>query len=168
MSVEDKERLEAELKQKILGSLVGQEELSEFLTFNLKNFSYRYIESETTGELSPEWVCQKTLLVEAKESHLATGLKTENKETRKGLIDLAKSFTKKDQPCARYQIGVEIHHTDPRGGGSLSVFAEVNWDFPTFSATDKRNRLVKKFDYEDSLDLRNNFACYLEEVCTVL
>lgn len=168
MSVEDKERLEAELKIRVLQAMNGLEELTEFFIFTLKNFSYRYIESDTTGELSPIWSDDKTLLIESVEEKLANGLKTDNPKTRAGIIDLAKSFSKKDRPSFRYRIGVKVKSVTAQGGGDFQIFAEVHWDFPDFENKEKRNYLSVDINYEDALDLRNNFARSLEEVCSVL
>lgn len=168
MGLEDKERLERELKERVLENMGGSRELAEFFCETLSNFSYRYIESETTGEVEPKWLDEKTVVVEVLESNLAHALKTDNQVTRKGLIDLAKSFPKKDRPEVRYLIGVELIDINRQGGGDFKIFAETNWDFPEYQSQEKRNRCEEKIAYEDALDLRNNFARHLEEVCTVL
>ena len=168
MSVEDKERLEAELKSRVLQTMNGLEELGEFFKVTLKNFGYRYIESESTGEVIPFWADKKTLLIEVKEGQLANALKTDNPNTRKGLIDLAKSFSKKDKPEVRYQLGVKILNVNSQGGGEFQVFAETHGDLPNCQDSEKKNSLSRDIVYEDSLDLRNNFARILEDVCGVL
>lgn len=167
MSLEDKERLEKELKEKVLKNMNGLEELGDFFETQLGNFSYRYIESDSTGPAKPTWADDKTIVVELKEHTLANALKTDNPKTRAGLIELAKSFHKKDNPCVRYQLGVRIQDVNNQGGGSFEVFAIANWDFPSFEDAAKSNEARLKLSFEDALELRNNFARHLEEVCTV-
>jgi hypothetical protein len=168
VSVEDKERLEKELKIRVLENMRGSEELADFFSETLKNFSYRYIESDTTGEASPEWKSENTLMVELDEPTLANALKTDNQTTRKGLIELAKSFSKKDRPCVRYRLGVVLKNINNQGGGSFQVFAETHWGFPDFEDSSRRNSKKIDLNFEDALELRNNFARHLEEVCVVL
>ncbi len=168
MSVEDKERLEEELKKRVLENMRGSEELAEFFSETLRNFSYRYIESDSTGEALPNWSDEKTLVIEVDEPTLANALKTDNPTTRKGLIDLAKSFSKKDEPCVRYRLGVVLKNINNQGGGTFQIFAETNWDFPSFQDGAKKNAKAKELNFDDALELRNNFARHLEEVCVVL
>jgi hypothetical protein len=167
MSVEDKERLEKELKEKVLSNMNGVEELAEFFETQLGNFSYRYIESESTAGATANWTDEKTIMIEIKEHTLAHALKTDNPTTRAGLIELAKSFHKKDNPCVRYQLGVRLHNVNAQGGGEFEAFAETHWDFPSFENNELRNQKSVKLSFEDALELRNNFARHLEEVCTV-
>lgn len=168
MGIEDKERLERELKERVLANMGGSAELAEFFRETLSNFSYRYIESETTGEAEPRWMDEKTLIAEVFESSLAQALKTDNPTTRKGLIELAKSFAKKDKPEVRYRLGVTLVNINRQGGGDFKLFAETHWGFPTYEESQKCNLSEKIISYEDALDLRNNFARHLEEVCIVL
>lgn len=168
MGLEDKERLERELKERVLENMGGSQELAEFFRETLSNFSYRYIESDTTGEVGPRWLDEKTIIAEVFEPTLAHALKTDNPVTRKGLIELAKSFAKKDRPEVRYQIGVRLENINRQGGGLFNIFAETHWGFPDYQDDHKRNREERALNYEDALDLRNNFARHLEEVCTVL
>lgn len=168
MSLEDKERLEKEMREKALNALQDQDEVVRLISFNLKNFSYRYLESETTGEGMPLLQGENQVLIELKEPKLSQALKTQNAETRKGLIELAKSFSKKDQPEVCFRLGVEMENTNSQGGGDYMAFAEVNWDFPIFNGdTSKKNRKTFKRRYEDGLELRNDLAKILEEVCDI-
>lgn len=167
MSLEDKERLERELKERVMGNLQSREEIGNLIRFTLRNFSYRYLESETTGEGEPI-ERDNTLLIELQESKLSQALKTQNSQTRKGLIDLAKSFSKKDNPSVCYRIGVDFAHLNNQGGGDFHVFAEVNWDFPQFSFDSaKKNQIKMKISYDNGFELRNDLARVLEEVCEV-
>lgn len=164
---EDIERFEKEMRERVMENMKGLEAQTEFFSFTLKNFAYRYFESETTGPcevISPK---EMVIAVTATEPHLATALKTPNKTTRQGLIDLAKSFTKKEAPAPRYTLGVRIKSHNNEGGGEFSLFSEVQWDFPQYEDKSKANSLEKVFRYEDAMDLRNNFARHLEEVCEV-
>ena len=164
---EEKKRLEQEMKEKVLQNMKGLEAQGEFFTFTLKNFAYRYFESETSGPAEIITPKEKCIAVTVKEPHLATALKTPNKVTRQGLIELAKSFSKKEAPSPRYLLGVEIKDHNREGGGDFLLFSEVHWDFPKFENHEKRQRVEKTIHYEDALDLRNNFARHLEEICDV-
>jgi hypothetical protein len=167
MSVEDKEKLQLEMREKVLLAMAGAAGVIEHIEYTLNNFSYRYLESDSTGELTCSLKADDTYSVVGTEGNLGEALKTKNTVTRKGLIDLAKSFSKKDQPCVRYEIGVKVINIDSRGGGDFLAFAEVNWDFPDFNTEGRVNRNEKKLSYEDAIDLRNNFARELDDLCEV-
>ncbi len=166
-SHEDKEKLEKEMREKVLANMKGLEAQGEFFSFTLKNFAYRYFESETSGPADVVSPKEKVVAVTAVEPHLATALKTPNKKTRQGLIELAKSFSKKDAPAPRYTLSVEIKSQNREGGGEFAILSEVHWDFPHYSDDSKSNSISKVIEYEDALDLRNNFAKHLEEVCEI-
>lgn len=167
MSLEDKERLERELKERVMGNLQSRDEIGNLIRFTLKNFSYRYIESDTTG-LGEPIESGDSIFIELQESTLAQALKTQNKETRQGLIELAKSFSKKDNPAVCYRLGVNLNHLNSQGGGEFKIFAEVNWDFPNFDPqSSKKNLSQQTTNYENGFELRNDLARVLEEVCDI-
>lgn len=173
---EEKLRLEQEMKANVLSHMSDEKEILEYLDFTLKNFSYRYLESETTGELSVKWSMEEDqtsgkLEVIAYEEKLAQSLKTQNDQTRKGIIEMAKSFKKTDAPKVKYILGIsfsDLSHDDLK----LKAYAEVNWAFPNYEEHEdymkKRNRKELLFEYKDSFEMRNNFPRELEEVCTIL
>ena len=167
MSLEDKERLEREMKEKVLGSLKSRDEIGQLISFTLKNFSYRYLETDSTGEGVPSET-EDEIFIKLTEPQLSQALKTQNKETRKGLIDLAKSFSKKERPAACYFLGVKILSLNSEGGGDFELYGTVNWNFPDFSEDpEKQNRISKCVSYDNGFDLRNDLARVLEEVCEV-
>lgn len=165
--MENNENLERELKEKVLKNFEGEEAYIEFFSFTLKNFAYRYFESESTGPVKEGSSGPGEFFVEAFEDHFATALKTKNGKTRKGLIEMAKSFSKKDKPAVRYRLGVQIKNKNAQGGGKFLLFSEVHWDFPTYENKEKVNSAQLSVSFEDPLEMRNTFAKHLEEICDV-
>ena len=90
MSLEQKEELEKEMRRKVLEELQGDQALANLLLTTLKNFSYRYLESDHTGELEPVIEEGRLFIVRAEESNTVEILKAANKETKKILITKAK------------------------------------------------------------------------------
>jgi len=167
MSLEDKEKLQLEMREKVIQEMAGSVGVIEHFEFTLNNFSYRYLESETTGAVRCSLKESDVYSVATNEPSLAEALKTQNKKTRKGLIELAKSFSKKDKPEVHYEIGVQIINIESNGGGDFLAFAKVSWDFPHFKDPEKENKKELKVSYEDAIDLRNNFARELDDLCDV-
>jgi len=171
-SEEEKVKLEVDMKNKVLAQFSGQKGILDYLEFTLLNFSYRYFESPSTGELSVNCEGQDSgqkgsFFVAAFESNLAQSLKTKNTKTRKGIIVMAKTSKKVDKPKVAYKLSIswdDLNDDDI----TLHACAEVNWDFPKFRQTkDKRNLLEKTFHYGDHLEMRNNFPRELEDICDV-
>ncbi len=171
-SQEEKAKLEEDMKNKVLAHFSGQKGILDYLEFTLANFSYRYLESDSTGKLKVSWLVDESsskgrLEVEAYEGQLAQSLKTQNATTRKGIIEMAKTSKKADNPKVKYTLGVswsDLHDDDIE----LKAYAEVNWDFPQFGEDEgKCNRLERTFNYSDPFEMRNNFPRELEEVCEV-
>lgn len=171
-SEEEKQKLEEDMKNKVLAQFSGVKDILDYIEFTLSNFSYRYLESESTGKISVNWQGQDSgaggsLSVAAFESELAQSLKTKNVKTRKGIIDMAKISKKADRPMVAYKLCVSWDDLG-QNDVTLLAYAEVNWDFPEFKeATDKKNHLEKTFHYSDSFEMRNNFPRELEDVCDV-
>lgn len=172
ISAEEKAKLEEDMKNKVLAHFSGGKDVLDYLEFTLSNFSYRYLETPSTGKLSVIWNKQEgsrggSLSVAAFESELSQSLKTKNDKTRKGIIEMAKTSKKADNPKVAYGLSVSWDDLDDTDI-TLRALAEVNWDFPEFKQTsDKINRLEKTFHYSDSFEMRNNFPRELEDVCDV-
>ncbi len=165
-------KLEEEMKSKVLQHFSGQKDILDYLEFTLNNFSYRYLESETTGNLKVDWHLENSsgrgrLEVVALEPQLSQSLKTKNVQTRKGIIEMAKTSKKSDGAKVRYILGVSWDSLE-EDDIEILAYAEVNWDFPEYSKSkDKHNRLEKRFNYSDPFEMRNNFPRELEDICEV-
>ncbi len=171
-SQEEKAKLEEDMKNKVLAHFCGQKDILDYLEFTLGNFSYRYLESPTTGELPVSWNVLEgstagSLEVVAYESNLAQSLKTKNEKTRKGIIEMAKTSKKADNPKVKYTLGVswkDLRDDDV----DILAYAQVSWDTPEHhEETEKRNRMEKRFHYSDAFDMRNNFPRELEDICDI-
>jgi hypothetical protein len=170
---QEKIRLEKEMKEKALEQLSGSRDIVEYLDFTLKNFAYRYLESESTGELNPEWHFDDKsdsgcIEVIAFEDNLAQALKTKNALTRKGIISMASQFKKSDKPKVKYSLGIKWENLKS-SPFKLVTYADVNWNHPEHSfESDLKHTMEKTFSYQDAFDMRNNFPKDLEEVCDIL
>lgn len=172
ISPEEKAQLEEDMKNKVLAHFSGGKDVLDYLEFTLSNFSYRYLETPSTGKLSVRWLKNEggsggSLSVAAFESELSQSLKTKNDQTRKGIIEMAKTSKKADNPKVAYTLSVSWDDLDNEDI-TLCASAVVNWDFPEFkTTTDKMNCIEKTFHYSDSYEMRNNFPRELEDVCDV-
>ena len=172
-SEEEITKLEEEMKNKVLEHFSDQKDILDYLEFTLNNFSYRYLESESTGKLKVNWIINEgsssgKLEVVALEGQLAESLKTKNKETRKGIIELAKNSKKSDNPKVKYRLGISWDDLE-EGDINFLAYAAVNWGFPNYRDDEGLfNYKQKKFHYDDPYSMRNHFPRELEEVCEIL
>ena len=168
---EEISKLEEEMKTKVLQHFSGQKDILDYIEFTLNNFSYRYLESETTGALKVQWHLEEggggRLEVVAFEPQLSQSLKTKNSETRKGIIEMAKTSKKSDGAKVRYTLGVSWDSLS-EDDVVIKAYAEVNWGFPEYpDKKENLNRLEKEFNYGDPFEMRNNFPRELEDICDV-
>ena len=159
MSLEQKEELEKEMRRKVLEELQGDQALANLLLTTLKNFSYRYLESDHTGELEPVIEEGRLFIVRAEESNTVEILKAANKETKKILITKAKK-NGKEGITAKYHLSIKMLDHNNAGGGIFALEAKISCE---------GENMVKSStcEYEDIIDLRNKLAKDLEDVCQV-
>lgn len=146
----------------------NNDEFSRYIVKTLENFSYRYIETQSTkqlfkGESSP--LCFEISFVEMQ---ILEALKIENPVAKKGIIELAKSFSKKEGPEVRYFLKVEIKELNlQKHSGVLITQGEVFWDYPNFQDSSKKHLLKDKIEFEDLASFRKKLPLSLEKICEV-
>jgi hypothetical protein len=160
---QSKQELEKQINQKNLKSLNQDDALNELFIFNLQNFAYRYLETENSKDIK----CQtdgKTFWVESIETDVFTALKWDNKDLKPKLIELCKQYPgqKSKKIHIKLMLGTTIS-----GEKEVTCFSLINWNFPNFDHNENELCRIKKFQYSDRLDLRNNHAALLEEVAEI-
>ncbi len=143
----DKEQLRKEMDQKALNEF----NLTDFATETLDNFAHRYIESKTTGICRSQEIIQGQFAVKGIESNTNEFTHLKDKELLKQITEQA-------------LLGIFCQIQD----NTMYAMAFINWNSPNFDMkTNKIKMKEKAIKYEDDLDIRNNFARLLEEVCEV-
>ena len=125
----------------------------------MENFSYRYLETKNLKDLKPSLVSNNTWRIEGRESDLIEALKATNPQTKKKLIDEAKSHAKKDGASVTNWMEIQLD--------SNKVKCRAGVDWRTDSTTILINHQEASLVFEDVLELRNKLAKILEEVCEV-
>ena len=159
MSLENKEQLEKEMREKVMSELGNDHALAELLLTTLDNFSYRYFESQTTGKVEARIEEGRHFVARATETNVMESLKAQNKTTKAELIKLAKEAGKSGI-AVQYEIGIKILDNNSKGGGIYHLQAIV-------SCQNFKNSNNSTCDYEDVMELRNKLAKDLEDICTV-
>lgn len=164
---EDAQKMREMRNAQIRAELGERSALDDLISTVLSNFAYRYIESAETGPLKAGYLDQSTIGIEAVETSMVNALKTQNKALRTGLIDLARSFSKKDRPFVKYFILCQFKDWSDSGSGEISVTSKVDWGFPDFKDSSKRMVASKSLKFDDPLDVRNKLPLLLEDVCSL-
>ena len=159
MSLEDKERLEQEMQNKVREELASAGSIGELMLFTLENFSYRYLETKTAQTNRPQIVDGREFIVESLEPNTMEALKATNPETKAFLIEKAKAKGKAGIEVKSI-IGVRPLDKNNEGGGIYHLYAKVECE------NDLRE-LTETADFTDALELRNRLAFYLEKVCVI-
>lgn len=158
--------LTREKMNKLREELQNRSKLDDFVLYTLNNFLHRYLESETTGKLSAEILDKSTLgLSHIKESNLVSVLKTQDQDLKKELIQMAKSFPKKDAPYVLYSLTCRYQDWSDSGFGKIQCLGQVDWGFPNFENSEMRKKKVVSVSFEEPIELRNKLPLALEEVC---
>ena len=166
MSQPEYQKLREEIKKKRASEMSDLDSLGEFLVRTMRNFAYRYFESESTG-LSEFKKEGNIFRLEVTETQMKEALKAQNPETRKALIELAKKVPRKEGPTVFYAIECVVYNFDPDRGGKMEVRSIVSWDHPRHESGQKRKSKMKILEVDGILELRKFFPVYLEEVCEV-
>lgn len=155
----NKEELQKEIDEKVRASFQGDGTLEELVCFTLENFSYRYLETKNLKDLKPSLISSHTWRIEGRESDLVEALKVTNPQTKKKLIDEAKSHAKKDGATVTNWMEIQLD------SNKVKCRAGVEWkaDSSQIIINTKEASLA----YDDVLELRNKLAKILEEVCEV-
>ena len=133
--------------------------MEELICFTLENFSYRYLETKNLKDLKPSLVSNNTWRIEGSESDLVEALKAANPQTKKKLIDEAKSHARKDGAIVTNWMEIQLD--------SNKVKCRAGVDWKTDSTNVKINHKESSLSFDDVLELRNKLAKILEDVCEV-
>ena len=168
MSKDDFEKLQCEINEKALNQLGSSEGLEAFMVQVLESFSYRYLETKDSGELSVQKYLEEgsyLLFCRSLEYRMADALKCEDSVAKEGILALAKSVPKKERPCVMYEIFLDLSNMSSKG--IIEVKSIINWGFPDFKDDSKKR--VKKVDIDcsDLLALRKSLPLALENVCEI-
>ncbi|MCY4524556.1 MAG: hypothetical protein OXB84_07450 [Halobacteriovoraceae bacterium] len=165
---EDKEKLQAQLKEKIDKEFSRLDGIEKMLKSVLENFAYRYIATEVSGDVKAVKSGDHSFTVEALEKNMKLALKCSNKDIYRGIVKLLQQVPLKQGPAVKYQIMVRLTHEKGGKRGKGEISARVNWDYPHFAkSTERLFERREAFIFEDFLELRNTYPLALEKACEI-
>ena len=170
MSKEDKETLQCEVNEKAISQLSDREGLESFIVQVLDSFSYRYLQTRDSGETEVQKYQDESvslLFSRSLDYKMADALKCSDEEARKGILHLAKTVPKKENPCVLYELFVDLSSLSEDLDGNIEVRAIINWGFPGFKDESKKKLKAVKLKVDDLLTLRKSLPLALEEVCEI-
>ncbi len=141
-----------------------QGKLFDYLFETLNNFFYRYLETTQSKNLLTSELAPKKYGAVSFENNMVEALKAPNKLAKPGIIELAKSVSKTENPMIRYGLWVEVIDLSS-DHGKLKITSEINWGFPEFSDKSKWIQKTVNFEYADLAVFRKQLALRLEEAC---
>jgi hypothetical protein len=151
-------------QEHIRESFGDQARLFSYLFETMDNFYYRYLETTLSKDLKTSELAPRMYGALSFESNMMEALKSPNPQAKPGIIELAKSVPKAQNPMVRYGLWSEVMEmTADRG--HLRITAEINWGFPEFTDKSKWLQKVVDFKYEDLAVFRKQLALRLEEAC---
>jgi len=160
---QSKESLEKQMKVKNLNHLNSKGALGDLLIYNLENFAYRYIETESHRDIKCNYD-ENNFWVESIESDILKALKWTNLKVKKELIEFSKKHPGKESKKIKIKLSLG---TKIKSETEVECYSTVSWNYPNFEKSDKELSKVVNFEYEDLLELRNNHANLLEEVASI-
>lgn len=164
----DFETLKKEQEEKAREEL-KENGLDHLITFTLDNFAYRYLETNSTKNITTQFDGKNLYTVTSYEDDPISALKISDLNAKKGVIGLAKRFSasKGVGLRVRYQILCDISGVSSNGAGVIKCKASINWnmDEDFYSAKDYESVKTISYEFSDPLVLRNKLAVLLEEVC---
>ena len=167
MSKENFQELKSEMETKVKKQLTTGDAFFDFIITTMNSFVYRYVETPSTGKITSD-LSGNLCVAKAKEPQILEALKALNPKTKKGIIELAKSYAKKEGPEVLYEIGTDIMSWSPRNeSGKIKVWAKVDWAYPDFNDNQKIHKKEETFEFDDLMFFRKKYALVLESVCEV-
>ena len=167
---DDKEALQCEVNEKAIAQLSDSEGLEAFIVQVLDSFSYRYLETRDSGEVEVQkYKDEKSYLLFSRslDYKMADALKCHDQKAREGILHLAKTVPKKENPCVLYELFVDLSLLSEDLDGKMEVKAIINWGFPDFKDESKKQSKAITIDVNDLLVLRKRLPLALEEVCSI-
>lgn len=170
MSKEDKEALQCEANQKAISQLSDREGLEAFIVQVLDSFSYRYLQTRDSKEIEVQKYQDEKidiLFSRSLDYKMADALKCHDEKAREGILHLAKTVPKKENPCVLYELFVDLSSLSEDLDGKIEVRAVINWGFPGFKDENKKKLKAIDIKVDDLLALRKSLPLALEEVCEI-
>ncbi|MCP4915200.1 MAG: hypothetical protein GY909_18920 [Oligoflexia bacterium] len=152
---QEKLRLEQELENKIRSQFGSETELVELIKYTLKNLSYRYIESQSSGEGEVK-ATDYGFAVEVNETDKMEFLKIKNSVAKPKLIQFAKDNALNKEASVQLRIWTKMINSSNYHFEVGASILDNNQDIATLS---------KELCYDDPVEMRNNFAREIDEVC---
>lgn len=148
--LKNKDQLAREMREKVQGIV----DLDKLIVFTLDNFSYRYLESSSTGEIKTTALGNGAFALKGIETSQDILKTWENDSVRK-VLDIKKPES--------VMLGVFCQVHNQSKGMLIEVNCFLNWNTPNFEMTPGRFLSINKsMEFEDLIDLRNRFANFLE------
>ena len=148
-------------QEKVRASFGDESKMYHYLFETLENFFYRYLETSENKNLKATQIADHIWGAYSFESNMVEALKTKG-PAKPGIMELAKTVPKAQNPKVRYGILVEVSELNP-DKGRLTIKSEINWGFPEFKDSSKLIKNEVLFKYDDLAQFRKGLALKLEE-----
>lgn len=146
-----------------VNSLLHQKDfLDNYVIQTLNSFSFRYLDNASSSEK----INNNTIRVLSIENGIKDAIKIKNEKLRAGLGELARNVSKAEGPTVAREIRVILLRNGSLHSGDVDVSARISWGHPTHEfSTGTFVEKKLRYHFDDELNLRNNLARYLDEVC---
>jgi hypothetical protein len=147
--------------------LANHDELSHFLAELIGNFSYRYLENETTPSPIIENNAPLSFIVHSLEADMKVALKTTSSVARDGIVDLIKKVGLKNNPKVQYTLALSAQ-VSGQNKIEIKITTAINWNYPNFEII--KNSIHQKSitkNYSDFIEMRNELARLIEDSCDI-
>lgn len=145
--------------------------LDHLISFTLENFAYRYLETDCSKNIKAVFNGSNQYSVSSIEQDPMSALSVSDSKAKKGVISLAKRFSKTKGVGlrVRYQLLCDTSDIAGNGTGRIKCSASINWnlDVEFESAPDLESVKTASIEFDDPLVLRNKLALLLEDVCQI-
>lgn len=155
-----------EWQEKVRLSFGEESKLYQYLFETMENFYYRYLETSSSKDLKTQQLSPGVWGAIGIEKDMLNALKIKNPKVKPGLVDMAKSYPKAQNPEIHYSLLVEIKSLSS-DKGHLILKSQIDWGFPEFSDKTKAHTVKCEFKYTDLTQFRKELALKLEEVCEI-
>ena len=153
-------------QEKVKATYGDESKLYEYLFETMDNFYYRYLETTVNQNLNTAKLAPHLWGARSTETSMVDALKITNPVAKKGIIELAKSVPKAQNPAVQYELLVDVEELTP-DHGELRFVSMINWGFPDFENEEKQLKKTVVFKYSDLAQFRKELALKLEEACSI-
>lgn len=155
-----------EWQEKVRMSYGDEAKLYQYLFETMDNFFYRYLETTIDKNLKTKNIAPHLWGAMSRETSMQEALKIQNPLVKKGMIEMAKTYPKSQNPEVRYELLADVKELTA-DHGSLQFISKINWGFPEFNEEGKRFEKTVNFTYTDLAEFRKHLALKLEEACEI-